>query len=166
MYRMRHSSFPSRSKHWVSLVRTKFFQPLQGAYNRCVLVPQQSEACLILPNNLSYANRNVSGCMPLPCQGAGIFVMEKRGTGDDVPGASIGVTGSPCETEQRSQQQTLFRSRRSSPSISRPAGAALGQLMAHSLWNDDPTIQRGQDRSTFAWYKYWAGDVSAMTSGT
>jgi hypothetical protein len=81
-------------------MRIKFLQPLQGAYKRCVLVPQQSEACLILPNNLSYANRNVSGCMPLPCQGAGIYVIEKRGTGDGVPGTSIAVTGSSCETEQ------------------------------------------------------------------
>src|SRR5882724_332038 len=62
--------------------------------------------------------RSFSPCSPfkeashpslLSYQGAGLFVMEKRGTGDDVPGASIGVTGSPCETEQRSQQQTLFR---------------------------------------------------------
>ena len=55
--------------------------------------------------------------------------MEKRGTGDVVPGASTGVLGNPCETEQRSQQQTLLSSRRSSPSISRPATERVEQAL-------------------------------------
>ena len=55
--------------------------------------------------------------------------MKKRGTEDDVPGASIGETGSPCETEQQTQQQTLFSSRRSSPSIRHPTTERVEQAL-------------------------------------